>query len=226
MHRYNNKIYGGLVWVVSGLALLSYGILGLIEADIPGVQDIILFVNSAEGSYLFVAAFVTIFIEGLYFLGSFFPGTSMVLLITIFAQSGGYSNFILSITTVFMGWTLAGAVNIAGARYFSGLVQIAKPEKDVMEQNAEITWFPAFRANTEVAQVAEGHQPLRVFLSSTLIKFYASVGLGIYALVIPLFIDLQAVNNKQGFIGLAVLSLVNIGVGIYKMREVIKKPEA
>lgn len=226
MQKCSNKIYGGLVWIVSGLALLSYGILGLIQADIPGVQDIIAFVNSAEGMYLLVAAFVTIFIEGLYFLGSFFPGTSLVLLITILAQSGGYFTFAISIITVFIGWTLAGAVNILGARYFSSLVTITKLKAATLEQNAEITWFPAFRSNTEVAQVAEGHQPLQVFLSSTLIKLYASVGLGIYALVIPLFIDLQAVNNKQGFIGLAVLSFVNIGVGIYKIREANKKPEA
>ena len=91
-----NKIYGGIVWLMSGFALLTYGILGLTQTNIPGVEELVSFVNSANGIYLYLAAFISIFLEGLYFIGSFFPGTSFIILISIVAQTGGYLQFALS----------------------------------------------------------------------------------------------------------------------------------
>lgn len=220
-----NKIYGGIVWLISGAALLLYGILGLTQTNIPGVEELISFVNSANGAYLYLGAFISIFIEGLYFIGSFFPGTSFVLLISIVAQTGGYLQFGLIMTTIFIGWTLAGITNILLAKYFSRPFNLTA-NQEALENNAELTWFPAFRSNTEVAQITEGHSARKVFFSTTKIKLYASLGAAVYAMIIPLFIDLQALKNEDGFWGLAIIAGVNFVIGASKIYQANKKPTA
>jgi len=121
MPKNKTKLYGAFVWILAGIALLSYGILGLTQTNIPGVEQLVAFVNGAQGGYLYAAAFVAIFLEGLYFIGSFFPGSSLVLLIAIVAQAGGLQQFLLIIGTIFIGWVIAGIVNIFGAKYFSNI---------------------------------------------------------------------------------------------------------
>jgi len=219
-----NKIYGGIVWLMSGFALLTYGILGLTQTNIPGVEELVSFVNSANGIYLYLAAFISIFLEGLYFIGSFFPGTSFVLLISIVAQTGGYSQFALVMITIFIGWTLAGLANIIGAKYFSRTFSITTENKEALENNAEMTWFPAFRSNTEVAQITEGHSARKVFLSSTKIKLFASIGAAAYAMIIPLFLDIQSLENEDGFLGLAIIAGINFVIGGSKIYQELKKP--
>ncbi len=220
------KLYGAFVWILAGIALLTYGILGLTQTNIPGVEQLVAFVNSAQGGYLYAGAFVAIFLEGLYFIGSFFPGSSLVLLIAIVAQAGGLQQFLLIIGTIFVGWVVAGMVNILGAKYFSHLFRLNPETKAQLENNAEITWFPAFRANTEVAQVTEGHSLKEVFISSTTIKLYASVGAAVYAIIIPFIIDIQNLKNDEGFLGLGVIALINFGIGASKVYEYYKKPMA
>ena len=226
MKQNRAKLYGAFVWILAGAALLMYGILGLTQTNVPGVEQLVALVNNAQGNYIYLAAFVAIFFEGLYFIGSFFPGTSLVLLIAIVGQIGGLEQFMYIIATVFVGWVLAGAVNVLGAKYLSKTFKPSEQTLEKLEQNAEITWFPAFRANTEVAQVTEGHSMKKVFISSTIIKVYVSVGLAVYATIIPFFIDIQNVENDEGFWGLAVIALINFGIGGSKIYEYYKKPAA
>jgi hypothetical protein len=220
------KFYGGIVWLVSGCALLIYGILGLTQPDMLGAEQLISFIQSAEGIYLYSAVFTAILLEGLYFIGSFFPGTSIVLLLSILAQSGGSIEFMFVIMLVFLGWTLAGAINILCAAYFSHLLKTHTPSTSPLQQDAEITWFPAFRSNAEVAQVTEGHKKSKVFLSSTLIKLYASAGLIVYSLVLPMIIDIQNLSNEEGFFGLGIIALINFTIGTKKILEYRKEKTA
>lgn len=214
-----SKLYGGIVWMLSAVALLTYGYFGLTNTNVPGVEEFVDFVSSAEGVWIYAAAFLAIFFEGLYFIGSFFPGSTFVLLIAIVAQAGGTLQFLGVILTVFIGWIFAGLVNIYGARFFSKtMLKDAQKLQDI-EDNAGMTWFPAFRANTEVAQIAEGHPKREVFLSSLRVKAYASVGAAVYALIIPFIIDIQELNNEEGFWGLSVIAAISFGVGVYKVWE-------
>jgi len=220
------KFYGGIVWLISGCALLIYGILGLTQPDMLGAEQLISFIQSADGVFLYFAVFTAILLEGLYFIGSFFPGTSIVLLLAILAQAGGSVEFLLVITIVFLGWALAGILNIIAAAYFSHWLQTEQATNATLQQDAEITWFPAFRSNAEVAQITEGHTMRKVFLSSTLIKLYACAGLIVYSLVLPMIIDIQNLSNEEGFIGLGIMALINFAVGGKKIREYYIKKAA
>ena len=220
------KFYGGIVWLISGCALLIYGILGLTQPDMLGAEQLISFIQSADGVFLYFAVFTAILLEGLYFIGSFFPGTSIVLLLAILAQAGGSVEFFLVIAIVFLGWALAGVFNIIAATYFSHWLQTKRATTATLQQDAEITWFPAFRSNAEVAQITEGHTMRKVFLSSTLIKLYACAGLIVYSLVLPMIIDIQNLSNEEGFIGLGIMALINFAVGGKKIREYYKEKAA
>ena len=219
MRSYHSKLYGGLVWIFSGCLLLAYGALGLTGHDIPGAEDLVAFINAAQGPWLYLAAFVSIFIEGLYLLGSFFPGSSLVLLIAVVAQAGGPVQFLGIIFTIYIGWLLAGLVNVFGAKYFFKTLHIDVDSLDKIEDNTGTTWFPAFRANTEVAQVTEGHKLSEVLWSTFRVKSYACVGAAVYALIIPFLIDIQNVDNEEGFKSLAVIALISFAVGGYKLYE-------
>lgn len=223
MPQNRTKLYGGLVWILSGCALLTYGILGLTQTDMPGAEQLVALVQQADGTYLYLAAFVTILLEGLYFIGSFFPGSSLIILLAILAQTADNGQFLLLILTIFIGWTLAGALNIFGATYFSHLLQIQTTTNKTLRQDAELTWFPAFRSNTEVAQIAEGHSKRSVFLGSTIIKLYASAGVAVYALVLPFIIDIQELSNEEGFWGLGIIALVNFTIGGKKIYDALHK---
>ncbi len=208
-------ISGGLVWILSGLALLVYSAIGLSNTTIPGVEELVNFIRSTEGTYLYLGAFLAIFIEGLYFLGSFFPGSTIVLLIAIVSQAGGTAQFLGIILTIYVGWLLAGVCNILGAWVFS--YRLTKVDSPTLEDNTGLTWFPAFRANTEVAQITEGHRPLQVFWSSWRVKSIACIGAALYALIIPLFIDIGSMNNEEGFWSLLIIAAINFAVGGHKI---------
>ena len=215
----NSKSYSGLVWIFSGCLLLVYGGLGLTNTNVPGVEELVAFINSAQGNYIYLAAFLAIFIEGLYVIGSFFPGSTLVLLIAILAQVGGVVQFIGVIGTIYIGWILAGFFNIYGAKYFSKTLHIDSSTLDKIEDNTGLTWFPAFRANTEVAQIAAGHKTSEVLWSSIRVKTYASLGAAVYALVIPFLLDIENRTNEEGFMSLAVVAAISFGVGGYKIYQ-------
>jgi hypothetical protein len=217
-----NKLYSGIVWIISGLALITYGILGLTQTNIPGVENLVAFINSATGNYLYLAAFLAIFFEGMYVVGSVIPGTTFVLIVTILAQAGGMFKFLSIVFTIYIGWLLAGVFNVIFAKFLS--THLSVPEKTTLiEDNAEVTWFPAFRANTEVSQITEGYKARTVLWSSFKIKSYASLGLILYSLIIPFFVDFGDMKNEEGFMGLGIIALINISVGGYKIYQFKKQ---
>ena len=61
--------YSGLVWILSGGVLTIYGTMGLLNTSVPGVEELVAFASSANGFYIYLAAFAAMFIEGLYLIG-------------------------------------------------------------------------------------------------------------------------------------------------------------
>lgn len=225
MKNYDVKLSSGLVWILSGIALMTYGLLGLTHHNVPGVEEFLTFVNNTNSWYLYLAVFVAIFFEGLYFVGSFFPGTSFVLLITIVSQAGGITHFLTTILTIFIGWSLAGLLNVFGAKYFFKKFNLPTEELLKIDDQATTTWFPTFRANTEVALITEGHPPMEVIRSSLRVKMYACLGVIIYTLMIPVFIDIQTLKNEEGFGALGVIALISFTVGGIKIYKSNKKQQ-
>ena len=221
MQTHTEHLRSGIVWIATGVFLLIYGILGLFQTNIPGIADLIAFIESAKGGWLFLAAFLSIFFEGLYIIGSFFPGTTVVLVIAILGQIAGWAHFIGIIAAVYIGWIAAGSVNILGAKAGSSMLQ-KKTQHSDPETNAGLTWFPAFRANQEVAQVIAGYSARRVFISTLRIKTITCAGLIVYALIIPFIIDLATVSNEEGFRTISILAFINLLVGSYKVHKYYK----
>lgn len=225
MQQPKNKLYSGLVWLFSGCMLLAYGVLGLSNTNVPGVEELVSLIHSAQGGWLYAAAFLSIFIEGLYVIGSFFPGSTLVILIAIAAQVGGIPQFAGVILAMYIGWLLAGVVNVFGAKYFKQVVHIDPRSRTALVDNVGITWFPAFRANTEVGQVAEGHSPLEVLLSTFRVKTYATLGAVVYTFLIPLFLDIESRTNEEGFLSLGIIALISFAVGGHKLYQYQKERE-
>ncbi len=217
------ELYGGFVWILSSIFLIIYGSLGVLDTPVPGVEELVEFLGTLNGAYISFGAFLAIFFEGLYFFGSFFPGTTLVILLALFSQVGGSATFFITILMIFCGWSLASVVNITLARTYQ-----AKVNHQDINTNLEIkdrlfvTWFPAFRANYEVAQVAEGANPLKVLWSSLRVKFFASLAAGGAAYILPYFIDIKNVSNEEGFLSLSVVALVSLTVGTIKIRHYLK----
>jgi len=215
-----STVHSGLVWILSGSALALYGLLGLMHVKVPGIEDAVAFFSSVSGVYLWLAACIAIFFEGLYFFGSFFPGTTLVVVIAILSQVGGLFVFLGTIVAIFVGWCLAGVVNIVAARvYHITVIQMSHDDSHKVHDRIWTTWFPIFRANYEVSQIAEGGKPYEVFLSSVRVKFLVSLMLLAYTLALPLFIDIHNVSNKEGFLSLAVIAGISFTVGIIKIKN-------
>lgn len=224
--KQTTQIRSGLVWILSGLVLSAYGITGLLNQQIPGIEELVAFINAATGPWLYLAAFLAIFIEGLYVVGSVFPGTTLVLIMAILVQTTGSLTFLSIIATMYIGWLFAGVCNVFIARIFAKKLAQTKPPIVKEDELAGITWFPAFRANMEVSQALEGHSIKTVLVSSLKIKSLATLGLIGYALVIPLLIDITQVSNEEGFMSISVFALINFGVGGYKIHQHYKQKTA
>lgn len=209
----------GLVWVFSGLFLCTYGTLGLLQVDIPGLEQLVNFIQKTEGVYIFSTAFLAIFLEGLYIVGNFIPGSTFVLLIAIFAQAGGANTFFLTILAIFVGWCSAGAINIFITSKFISHATKQSLSQTTVNDRILTTWYPAFRANYEVAQVVSGISPLRVFWSSVRVKIWACSGAALYALILPHLIDINELDNEDGFTSVLLVALICIFVGIWHMRR-------
>lgn len=219
MQQPKNKLYSGLVWLFSGCVLITYGTLGFFGKNVPGIEELISFIHSAQGGWLYVAAFLSILIEGLYIIGSFFPGTTLVVLFAITAQVGGISQFAGVMLTVYLGWLLSSIVNVFGAKYLKKAIHIDPESREAIVDNAGTTWFPAFRANTEVGQIAEGHHPKDILLSSFRVKTIATIGATAYTFFIPYIINLEARSNEEGFLSLGIIALISFSVGGYKLYQ-------
>ena len=212
--------YSALVWILSAISLYIYCVMGFLNAKIPGVEELVKFLSAADEKHIYLAGFISVFIEGLYFVGSFFPGTTLIILVSILSQVTGYWVFAGTILTIFIGWCLAGLVNIIVAKTY--LSKVAKVEN---ENNYEVkdrlwtTWFPAFRANYEVAQVTDGGSVLKVFISSVRVKFLVTLAIGAGALIVPFILDINNLNNEEGFASVALVATISLIVGIYKIRN-------
>lgn len=227
MQQNTSALYSALVWVFAALSIFTYSVLGLLGFKLPGVEQLIDWLSAASGWQLYVAAFVAIFIEGLYFVGSFFPGSTLVIILAILAQFIGPLSFLLAIIVIFIGWCLAGLANIFFATlYRKTLIQNLVREDFEVKDRVWTTWFPAFRANYEVAQITEGGNPWKVFLSSVRVKLWASAATALYALAIPFFIDITKISNEEGFISLTAVGVITLVVGLVKARNYFRNKKA
>lgn len=215
-----SEFYGSLVWIFSGLVMLTYGSIGLWGVRVPGVEQLVAMLQNTSGVYLYGAAFLAIFIEGIYVVGSFVPGSTLVLVLAILSQVGGFWTFVFTILAIFIGWCCAGAVNMAiGSFYKSAVLKSAPDDSFTIQDRFWTTWFPAFRANYEVAQVAQGGHPLRVFVSSVRVRFFASLAAAGGALLVPFVIDITQMRNEEGFLSLGIVATITLVVGVVKLRQ-------
>lgn len=207
-------LYSGIVWLISALALLVYGVFGLLLEILPGVEQLVDTLALIAGKYIYLAAFITILIEGLYIVGNFFPGSSMVLILAVLSQIVGPIEFLLTILTIFVGWCFAGIINIyLTKQYTQRMTGLLEKAEFQINDRPWTTWFPPFRANYEVAQMVEGGSVSEVFFSSVRVKLWACGGMSLLAFILPFFIDIHEVSNEEGFVTLAIIAVIMVVVG-------------
>jgi hypothetical protein len=210
----NPHFRAGLVWLASALFLLVYAGLGLSGISVPGVEQLVDFMSATSGSYIYIAAFMAVLFEGTYLLGSFIPGTTLLTVIAIISQAGGPFIFLGTILSIMVGWCVAGFVNIF---IIANLVRgghIAEINENRVRDNILMTWYPAFRANYEVAQVVAGLPKFAVFRSAIKVRLIVSTLAAIVTLIIPLFVDIREIDNSEGFLSVLVVSTVCFAVAI------------
>lgn len=212
----------GYVWIVSGIILFGYGLIGLFDRSIPGIEQVVIYLSNVNGRYIYAAAFTVIFIEGLYLIGNFFPGSTMLIILAIGSQIHGFNVFMITISTIFIGWSLSGIINVGLGKmlqtqmiYKTDRIQTSSPVS-----NPWLTWFPAFRSNYEVAQIIEGNSMASVILSSIKIKIITSLMMAIVLLIASFFVDVSKIENEEGFLSLAVVAIICISVGLLKIKRV------
>ncbi|OHA85940.1 MAG: hypothetical protein A2591_00005 [Candidatus Yonathbacteria bacterium RIFOXYD1_FULL_52_36] len=212
--------YSGFVWLLSSASLFTYGALASVHKTLPGVEELVAYMSTVSGAYVYGVAFLSIFIEGLYVVGSFFPGSSLVVILAVLSQVGGSAIFFMTIASIFLGWCAAGMINILFAKMYHRKIlnRVSDPGYLVLGR-PWATWFPSFRANYEVAQIVEGGDVYKVLISSIQVKFFVSlVMMGVTALL-PLFLDIHEINNEEGFIVLFTVASISLTVGLMKIRN-------
>jgi hypothetical protein len=215
-----NSLYAGIIWIISGISLLTYGIMSFNNSNIPGIEEILALLANTQGKHIYIVAFISVFLEGLYLVGNFFPGASLVLLLAIISQANGPATFVTTMLTIFFGWCLAGTLNIYGAKiYQSKISKLPHDEKLKVRDQIWTTWFPSFRASYEVAQVVEGADTTKVFLSSLRVRFFATLFVGAIALAIPLFYDINHVSDRESIVVLLIIAVISFVVGAVKIRK-------
>lgn len=215
-----NQLYAGVIWIISAAALAVYGVLLFLNSEIPGMGELVDFLSNIDEKYIYLAAFLSVFIEGLYFIGSFFPGASLVMIIAIISGTGGYAVFLSTLFLIFIGWSLSGIVNIYLAKiYRSKIVMLQHSEDYHVSDRVWTTWFPAFRSSYEVAQVIEGGHHMRVFLSSLRVRFWATLFVGGLALIVPLVFDIDNSSDNESFTTIFIVFFISLIVGIRKVKR-------
>ena len=215
-----NGLYAGIVWIISALALAVYGIMLLFNSQIPGIKEIVNFLSNIDDAYIYLTAFAIIFIEGLYFIGSFFPGASLVLILAIISGASGYVVFCATLFLIFLGWSIAGAVNIFLAKmYRHKIIKLQHSENFNIKDRVWTTWFPAFRSSYEVAQVIEGGRPLKIFISSLRVRFWATMFVGSLALLVPLVFNVHNLSNRESFVTIFIVFCISLFVGVRKIKN-------
>jgi hypothetical protein len=213
-----SQLYAGIIWIVSAIALAIYGILLFLNSEVPGMGELVDFISSIDNKYIYLAAFISILIEGLYFIGSFFPGASLIMIIAVISGINGYFVFFATLFLIFIGWSLAGIINVYLAKvYRQRLMGVKHSEDYLINDRIWTTWFPAFRSSYEVAQVVEGGHPLKVYLSSLKVRFWATIFVGVLALIIPHIININNLSNKENFFIIFIVFCISLIVGIRKI---------
>lgn len=218
--QHTGELYSGIVWIISSITLALYGILTLTHHSVPGVEQLVGYLSRVDSNYIFVAACISIFIEALYVVGNFFPGATLIIILSILSQTKGPASFLITIAVIFLGWTLAGIVNILLARWYG--VAILKRNYDAEHQAEYHIWsalYPAFRANYEVAQVIKGGKISHIVWASIKMKFAVSVVMLAVLALVPLFIDIRNISNEEGVGSIFAVALIMAVVGGIKMRK-------
>lgn len=214
-----NSLYAGIIWIVSAIALAIYGILLFLNSEIPGTGELVSFLLTIDKRYIYLTAFLSIFIEGLYFIGSFFPGASLVMIIAIISGASGYVVFFITLSLIFIAWSLAGIVNIYVAKiYRNKIINLQHSEDYHVKDHIWTTWFPAFRSSYEIAQVIEGGYPVKVFISSLKVRFWATLFLGTLALILPIMFDINNLSDRESLLTIFMVFSISIIVGIRKVK--------
>lgn len=189
------------------------------NSQIPGIKELVNFLSNIDDKHVYLAAFVAVFIEGLYFIGSFFPGASLVLIIAIISGTSGYVVFCTTLLLIFIGWSIAGIVNIYLAKiYRSKIIKLQHSENYQVKDRIWTTWFPAFRSSYEVAQVIEGGNLLKIYVSSLKVRFWATLFVGGLALIIPLVFDINNSSGRESFLTISVVFLISLATGLRKVK--------
>lgn len=218
-----SELYSAIVWIIAGLSLAAYCVIGFLNATVPGVENLVSFLSTVPDKYIYLAAFISIFIEGLYFFGSFFPGVTLVIVISVLSQTEGPLIFIGTIVSIFVGWCFSGIINIILAKtYHKKIAKLMTDNEYKIKDRLVTTWFPSFRANYEVAQTIQGGKPFLVFLSSVRVKFWASIFASLCVLIIPLLVDINELSNREGFIPVIISAIISFVVGGVKLRKYFK----
>ena len=222
MHKNKVELYSALVWLIPAIAIFSYSLLISLGWNVPGIEQLVDALSQVTGYQVYIAAFISIFIEGLYFIGGIFPGSGIVLVLAILSQLKGTVFFITVIITIFVGWCIAGAINILIAKFYRHRILLSMSNQETeIKDRPWLTWFPAFRSNYEVAQIIEKADPWGVFLSSVRVKLWASSVMAICALIIPLFIRINEIENDEGRLIFLIVGSVMFVVGSVKVRKYV-----
>ena len=208
-----NTKRSGYVWIFSAAVLATYALLGLTGLAIPGVEDLVGWLAKAEGWEFYVAGFVAILLEGLYIIGNLFPGTTMVLLLAVLSGVGGWLQFAITILAIFLGWSIAGLINIYVAHRSLNRDLHTHTSEIIVKDQLLLTWLPAFRANHEVAQIAAGAPLIKVIISSFRVRFIASLAAAAVAALVMFFVDITSIENEEGFASVIVLAFIMALVG-------------
>lgn len=206
---------GSMVWIVSGVLLFIYAVLSQVSLSIPGVSYLIYKLSSIPLEYIYIAAFFSILLEGIYIIGNFFPGATFVVVLAVLAQQFSWGVFLLTIISIYFGWVLSGFINILIAYKLRKFSDIPVPVHD----RIWTTWFPSFRSAYEVSQIVEGADLKKVLLSATKVRLLASIGAAIYCIFVSLFIDINNINDEEGFWSLVIISTIMCSVGFIKIKK-------
>lgn len=121
---------------------------------------------------------------------------------------------------IFTGWSLSGLINIYLAKiYRSKIIKLQHSEDYHIKDRLWTTWFPAFRSSYEVSQVIEGGHPFKVFISSLKVRCWATLFIGIFALLIPFVIDINNSSNQENFLTIFIVFCISLIVGIKNIKN-------
>lgn len=205
----------GLVWLLAGVGLTVYATIGILLEDMPGLEQLVSVLENLEGSWVMIAVFTAIVIEGLYFIGSLFPGSSIVVVLAVIATFNNQLYFWFTILFIYAGWVMASVINI----YIAHRYQTDLDDACAVKDRTLFTWFPAIRANYEVAQVVSGANPWRVFISSVRVKAWASLFMAGVILLLAKTTDVSVMSNDEGFATLYVSAAIMVAVGAWQVRK-------